>query len=500
VAALTAHRERTIVLLLCACAAIRVFTFSAAFPFFNNVDEAQHLDLVLKYSHGHLPRGLENLSSETAHYLAAYQTPEYLTNPQYWGGTYPPPNWTFGAAERVEAEKSEFDWWQTQQNYESAEPPLYYAIAAFWLNLGRLFGINGGCSLYWIRFLNILVAAGLVWVGFVAARLVFPERRIVQLGVPGLLAVWPQSAFYSIASDVLSPICFGGAFIGLILLLRTEMPTLRLGLCLGLALSATCLAKTSNLPLLVMAGIIVACKIVQLARAGLLRSSWPAFPGLLAGATAPLAAWCAWNYHAFGDFLGSSAKIAWLGWTPKPVARWWPHPIFTISGIQEFWSELIASFWRGEFVWHGQRLALPSVDSFYSISSLLVIALIPGSLFFSRFRTRFQNHVLWLAILSLAALIVFLVLLSIAFDFGNCPYPSREKPFFSSGRLISAAAVPFCLLYVYAFDWAMRRLPDPIRWLTFGAIVLFVAFSQIVVNWPAFASQFNFFHMCMAGA
>ena len=55
-------RERKIVLLLCALAAIHVFVFSAAFPLFNNVDEAAHFDLVLKYSRGDLPQGIENLS------------------------------------------------------------------------------------------------------------------------------------------------------------------------------------------------------------------------------------------------------------------------------------------------------------------------------------------------------------------------------------------------------------------------------------------------------
>jgi hypothetical protein len=32
-------------------ATVRVFVFSAAFPFFNNVDERPHVDLVVKYSH-----------------------------------------------------------------------------------------------------------------------------------------------------------------------------------------------------------------------------------------------------------------------------------------------------------------------------------------------------------------------------------------------------------------------------------------------------------------
>ena len=48
--------ERAAVLALCVVGAARVFLFSAAFPFFNNVDESPHFDLVHKYSRGHVPK------------------------------------------------------------------------------------------------------------------------------------------------------------------------------------------------------------------------------------------------------------------------------------------------------------------------------------------------------------------------------------------------------------------------------------------------------------
>jgi hypothetical protein len=59
--ALSELNERKWVLLLCVFAAIHVFIFSATFPFFNDVDEQAHFDLVVKYSHGHVPRTLENM-------------------------------------------------------------------------------------------------------------------------------------------------------------------------------------------------------------------------------------------------------------------------------------------------------------------------------------------------------------------------------------------------------------------------------------------------------
>src|SRR5213076_1407640 len=92
---------------------------------------------------------------------------------------------------------------QANQNHESGEPPFYYAMAGSWLNLGRILGITGCWLLYWVRFLNVFVAAILVWLGFVAAQLVFPGRLFMHLSVPLLLAVWPQTIFYSGQNDLL---------------------------------------------------------------------------------------------------------------------------------------------------------------------------------------------------------------------------------------------------------------------------------------------------------
>jgi hypothetical protein len=48
-------KEAWLIGLLGAVAGLRVFIYAAAFPFFCNVDESAHFDLVLKYSRGQLP-------------------------------------------------------------------------------------------------------------------------------------------------------------------------------------------------------------------------------------------------------------------------------------------------------------------------------------------------------------------------------------------------------------------------------------------------------------
>ncbi len=201
--------ERQLVLALCCLAAIRVFVYSAAFPFFNNVDEDAHFDLVLKYSHGLVPRKLDLVSVEASNYMTLYGTPEYLLTPQQF--PFPSPIWA--APERTKVRLLMWGASTRHPNAESSQAPLYYAVAALWLRLGQFFGLAGGLLLYWIRFLNVFLAAALVWLGFAAARLIFPEGRFVRLGVPVLLAALPQDIFYSIQNDVLSPLCFGMAFI-----------------------------------------------------------------------------------------------------------------------------------------------------------------------------------------------------------------------------------------------------------------------------------------------
>jgi len=492
------RHERKLILLLCAIAAIRVFTFAAAFPFFNNVDEQAHVDLVMKYAHGNVPRDLGHFSSESAYYFSLYGTPEYFTPLQQFNtGKFPPPNWMLPADKRYKVVEVTKTWWESQENHESGEPPLYYAIAGAWLNLGRACGIKGGWLLYWLRFLNVSVAAGLVWVGFIAAKLIFPDRQFARLGVPLLLAVWPQSVFYSVQSDVLSPLCFGIALVGLVKLLQAELPSVPLAIWTGLALAATCLVKTSNLPLLAVGGAVAVLKVRQLAQSRMLGAALIPLITLTISTSVPMAFWFAWNYHIFGDLTATGSKIEFLGWTRKPLGNWWPHPIFTLHGLNEFWPELLASFWRGEFIWHGQRLASAATDAFYWVSSTLAIGLTAISLFSRHGKlSRRQREDLWLALLSFTVLVLFIILLSIGFDFGLCVYPSNEHPYFTSGRLLSAAAVPFFLFYSRALDCLFSRIPRMwLRIILFAGIVLFIVVSQAVVNWPAFASSYNFFHL-----
>ena len=69
------RRERLVVGLFCLLAAARVAIFTAAFPFFNSVDESLHFDLVCKYARGNVPRGLVPFDAEAAGLMATSREP-----------------------------------------------------------------------------------------------------------------------------------------------------------------------------------------------------------------------------------------------------------------------------------------------------------------------------------------------------------------------------------------------------------------------------------------
>jgi hypothetical protein len=480
--------DRRWVLACAAFAALRVLCSAALFPFFNNVDEPGHYDLVVKYSHGDVPRRLESYSREMVVAGARYASPEFLYPPESYAGRYPaPPQGDEAAAREMQAAL----WAQREVNKESGEPPLYYALAALWLRLGQALGLTSFAQLYWLRALNVVPAVLLVWLGHVTARTVFPESLLQRRGVPLLLAAFPQDTFYAITADVLSPLCFGLAYLGAVRF-GSEAHRRASAAGTGLALAGSLLAKTANLPLIGVAGAALVLRARRLTRRDGGRATLQPLAVLLACAALPIGAWLGWNRLTFGDWLGTAQKIAYLGWTSKPLSAWWPHPLFSPAGLYAFWSELAASFWRGEFVWHGQRLTQRGMDVFYWASS----AVLPIAAVTRLPAARESRAALVLAAWSFASAVAFQLVLSLAFDFGNCFYPSRERPFFTSGRLLGGALVPFLLLYVHGLDRSLAFTASArARWLALGAIALAVTVSELWLDLGPLASAYNALHL-----
>src|SRR5260221_12580485 len=140
--------EQVIALLLGAMAVLRIFIYSAAFPFFNNVDEDAHFDTVVKYARGFLPRlGADYYDRESAELITSFKTPEFWIKPGgFSSGKFRLPHrlWPRGKMVVPAVQLT-----QQQINHEAFSPPVYYAIAGLWCRVGEALGIKGGMLLYW---------------------------------------------------------------------------------------------------------------------------------------------------------------------------------------------------------------------------------------------------------------------------------------------------------------------------------------------------------------
>jgi hypothetical protein len=494
----TRYPERIAVFLLCLLGVAHGFFFSAAFPFFSVVDEQMHFDLAVRYSQGDIPCSLTPPSAEALPFIAIYGTPEFLWPPGTQpGGRIPPPPWQQSMASvRQQLLAKEATYREHFKNHEAASPPLYYGWAGAWWLLGRQLGLDGGQLLYWLRFGNLPLLAALIWLGWRGAREVFPENIFIRLGVPALIAFLPQTAFYAINNDILTPLTFGAVFVLVLKFAAAEPPSPRLAAATGLALAAAYLTKTSNLPLLAAAGLFLAFTALRWGFTGNLRAVF--FPLLLLFCVAalPMAAWMAWCSHNFGDWLGAGPKLQFLGWTPKPPAQWLPHPLFTGAGCWYFIQRNLASLWQGEMLWQRAPLALSGVDSAYVVLTLGALALALAA--WLRRPTPFttpQFRAVGLAFLCLLASFAFFALLSVKYDFHDCFYPSRAQPYFVSGRLLLGLLVPFLMLFVCGLDRLMNRFHSITKFAVLFALLAFMLASEISIDSPVFDCAYNWFHL-----
>lgn len=489
------RKQQLLILLLSVVAAVRVFIFAAAFPFFSNGDEDLHFDLITQYSAGRLPRTFDVLTNDSLSFIVSYASPEFLQTPdQFPNGKFPTPLWKQSVAEAAPIIEVTRAAWHKEINWESSQPPLYYGLAGFWWRLGQHIGLTQIESLYWIRFLNGVLASIIVWLGYVIARTIGLKHLGLNIGVPLLLTFIPQDVLYVLSNDVLSPVCFGAVFLCVLQWLKEDRPSLLLGWLTGLAIAATYLTKLSNLPLLAVAIIAMVAKWLQMLRQQPCATTL-AFILTIACAGVPIGAWMLWSKFQFGDITGSTSAIAVLTWTPKPLADWWNHPIFSPQGLWTFWSELIARFWRGELMWQNHELSWRVADEFYALSSLLLLCTAVIGMRQHNMLSTFQRQALFLAALTVVAALAFLALLSVRFDFGECIYPSRAHPYLTSGRLMSGALIPFALLYVYGIGYLLRRVGPVAPIIVVAVIMTFATVSEIFINRAVFASEHNWFHL-----
>jgi hypothetical protein len=211
----------------------------------------------------------------------------------------------------------------------------------------------------------------------------------------------------------------------------------------------------------------------------------------------PLIFWLVRNQLLFGDPTASALKAERLGWGRKAFADIWSHPIFTPSGVFEFVTGLIPTFWRGELAWHRIPLAWRSADWVYTVSTLIFVPL--AVLGLRRPRGRDVRLAEGAALVAVLAALAILVVLSLVFEFHETSNPPVHHPYFVQGRLISGVLVPFALLYVRGLEVAASPLPARWRsraaWGGLAALLALVTISELSLSRAVFASAYNWFHL-----
>lgn len=489
----TCHRERVLVGAMALVAALRTIVFAAAFPFFTNVDEHRHVDMVLAYAQGELPRSAtKRYDPEFPRLLALYGSQEYV----HPAGRPPrPPTWQLPPAvleRRIAQNRRLFG---EAPNLESFQSPVYYGLAGAWLAVVRALGVDWGRALYAVRFLGAASLAALVLLAWSLLRRSHPDCATVRLGAPALLAAVPLDVFHYVTPDSLAPLTGGAAFaLALRCALAPEGRTRDFALA-GLTSAVAFLTKST---LVVMIGLWALVALFALRGAPPERR--PARLGRLALAALavalPLALFALRALSLTGSALGTAAKVQGLGWGVRPVSQWAAHPLFTPSGAWEFLSGLLPIFWRGEVVWHRVVLAWPAADVGYGVTTLCFGL---AALAFWRSRGVAAQRVEAASLFCVAGALAVLVVLSLRFVFSDATNPSAAHPYFVQGRLVSGVWLPFAILYTRGLARLCAGLPGAwagrVATAALAAIAALALLSELWLAWPVFASPYNFFHL-----
>lgn len=504
------RRERTVLTALCVLAAARIFVFSAAFPVFNNVDEKAHFDVVQKHAAGNLPTQCgppyEKVSRDL---VATYSSPEFLFAPaDYPDRSIPPPLWKRPQPEASVLIGRASEFMRSFTNKESCSPPFYYAVAALWQRLGQSLGASGGIAIYWLRFLNVPNMIALVLLAYAFTRRFFANDPFLRLSAPALVAFVPQDAFYSINGDVLSALVFGLALYLLIRILREETGYGTRVLA-GLLVSAALLTKISNWVLAPLAAAMALRPLVRTLKrgpSGATTSEVLKTAAFAAAAALPVVAWVVRNNRIAGDPFAIEEKTRGLGWTVKPLLDRFDNPIFTPAGCADFLAGTLRTFWRGEFVWHREDLAIGAMDAVYVGTS--AVFLLAWGLAWLRGRRAGRNDTHQpktidarrtaevVCALSIGLFVVFFVWASVRYDYGTCPYPSRDRPYLRSGRLMLGALIPFVVVYLSGLRVLLSRVRIAAApFVLVLALIAAMTATEIALTAPVLASAYNWFHL-----
>ena len=485
-------RLQKFVVIISIVAGIKILFFSFALPFFP-LDEELHFDAIHKFAAGYkIKRELPSFDVASAELIELYHSPEFLKIPLPDKPFLPLPWWCTPSQEHLPPELAfRINAWQQLRNVEIDAPPTYYLIAAQWYKLGRLLGYEGIFILYWVRSLNAIFYIALIILSWLFVKECYPDNSFLQISVPVFLLVFPQdSLLFMIPNAIFAPF-MALALLLMVKLLKNSTRSIGMYIVAGLVAAFTALLGFGNFVVVIPLFWIIWASLKN-AQPPNRRVVLRKISAMLAAAGAPIVLWTLRNKVVLGNLSGSKTKQQYLDWSIQPVSRMLHHPLFSRHGFSYFISTLSHNFWRGEMYWHfAPRTAW--IDHFYLWSSIVFCGIFTAMVFRSRAdENKTQRFADTTSIIVVLASILFLMAISIPFDFGRCFYPSRALPYFVSGRIIIGILLPFLIMYLRGLQIILERISKKINPLHVSiglAALIFLTETELFE--PILASHFT---------
>ncbi|MGD2143254.1 MAG: glycosyltransferase family 39 protein [Anaerolineae bacterium] len=196
-------------------------------------------------------------------------------------------------------------------------------------------------AVYVVRWMTVLIGAGVVWITYLIGQKVFPKWPALALGGSALVAFNPQFLYLSgaVNNDVPAALC-GAVVLLLCVQIVRKGPRPRTDALLGVLFGLALLTKLHLIVLLIP---------IELAYLLAVRQDrdWGVFLRanlLILGLTAAISGWWFWrNQTLYGDLLGVSAHSELWGSRP-PSQGWWAIR----QELPYLWSTLWGRFGHGQ--------------------------------------------------------------------------------------------------------------------------------------------------------
>ncbi len=447
--------ERLALVLLLGVYLVLAVSYSLSNPLYESTDELAHF----RY---------------TRHIATYYELPVQMRHAPRAQSHHPPFYYVLGAlaggwvpvTEDVYYAPDENPFWgyrQWEVGDDNKNQYLYSDVGQFAKLPHKL---NGGITLavYLVRWMTVLIGAGVAWVTYRTGREIFPQRPMLALGAAALVAFNPQFLYLSgaVNNDILATLCSAAVLWACVRLVQNG-PSARLDVTLGILLGLALLTKFNLLALLPLVALAYLLPHPQ--------TPTPPHPNphtpkrylqsalTILTLTLLLSGWWFWrNQVLYGDFTGmSQVNQLWAG--RKASESWWAIP----QSLPYLWSSLWGRFGYGQ-------VPLPQ-PIYRGIFGFCILAL-TGYLIPRRDRDRFPRAALLLLLLT--------VLIFVAVVF----YYILIQPAGAMGRFLFPALPAFALLLSAGLDRLVARRLACVLPVGMVALAVYALLGALV---PAFA-------------